>query len=225
MPPPSRNHRTPTGPDTPAFARPPRSRRPERSLARTAADAPPSRPAGAQGAHHRPTRTLSRLHRPTHRNSHRGAFRRPLEFAQYVSLGFGQKARDAGIAVSMGSKGCYDNAVAESFFATLKKDSRTAAPADTPRACLRRLRVHRSLLQPHPPPTRPSATSPLSSSRPRTRERQSESRSTTRLASSHVSGEASPLQSASLSSCTPRSIAGSARWACPNTTPGGQSPA
>jgi putative transposase len=43
--------------------------------------------------------------------------------AQYVSLGFGQQARDAGIAVSMGSKGdAYDNAVAESFFATLKKE-------------------------------------------------------------------------------------------------------
>jgi transposase InsO family protein len=43
--------------------------------------------------------------------------------SQYVALGFGQKARDAGIAVSMGSKGdCYDNAVAESFFATLKKE-------------------------------------------------------------------------------------------------------
>ena len=43
--------------------------------------------------------------------------------SQFVSLAFGQKARDAGIAVSMGSKGCaYDNAVAESFFATLKKE-------------------------------------------------------------------------------------------------------
>ena len=43
--------------------------------------------------------------------------------SQYVSLGFGQAARDSGIAVSMGSKGdCYDNAVAESFFATLKKE-------------------------------------------------------------------------------------------------------
>jgi transposase InsO family protein len=43
--------------------------------------------------------------------------------SQYVSLGFGQAARDAGIARSMGSKGdCYDNAVAESFFATLKKE-------------------------------------------------------------------------------------------------------
>jgi putative transposase len=43
--------------------------------------------------------------------------------SQYVALGFGQQARDAGIAVSMGSKGdAYDNAVAESFFATLKKE-------------------------------------------------------------------------------------------------------
>jgi putative transposase len=43
--------------------------------------------------------------------------------SQFVSLAFGQKARDAGIAVSMGSRGdAYDNAVAESFFATLKKE-------------------------------------------------------------------------------------------------------
>ncbi len=43
--------------------------------------------------------------------------------SQFVSLAFGQSARDAGIAVSMGSRGdCFDNAVAESFFATLKKE-------------------------------------------------------------------------------------------------------
>jgi putative transposase len=49
--------------------------------------------------------------------------RGPLESAQYVALGFGQQARDAGIAVSMGSKGdAFDNAVAESFFATIKKE-------------------------------------------------------------------------------------------------------
>jgi transposase InsO family protein len=43
--------------------------------------------------------------------------------SQYVSLGFGQAAREAGIAISMGSRGdAYDNAVAESFFATLKKE-------------------------------------------------------------------------------------------------------
>lgn len=43
--------------------------------------------------------------------------------SQYVSLGFGLEARRAGIALSMGSVGdAYDNAVAESFFATLKKE-------------------------------------------------------------------------------------------------------
>src|SRR3954447_3110743 len=43
--------------------------------------------------------------------------------SQFVSLAFGQQARAAGIARSMGSKGdCFDNAVAESFFATLKKE-------------------------------------------------------------------------------------------------------
>jgi putative transposase len=43
--------------------------------------------------------------------------------SQYVSLAFGQRVREAGIAVSMGSRGdAYDNAVAESFFATLKKE-------------------------------------------------------------------------------------------------------
>jgi putative transposase len=43
--------------------------------------------------------------------------------SQYVSLAFGQQAREAGIAISMGSRGdAYDNAVAESFFATIKKE-------------------------------------------------------------------------------------------------------
>ena len=42
---------------------------------------------------------------------------------QFVSLGFGQECAKAGIARSMGSRGdCWDNAVAESFFATLKKE-------------------------------------------------------------------------------------------------------
>jgi putative transposase len=46
--------------------------------------------------------------------------RRPLEYAEYVSVAFGQAARNAGIARSKGD--CFDNAVAESFFATLKKE-------------------------------------------------------------------------------------------------------
>jgi putative transposase len=42
---------------------------------------------------------------------------------QYVSLAFGKAAHQAEIAVSMGSRGdAYDNAVAETFFATLKKE-------------------------------------------------------------------------------------------------------
>jgi putative transposase len=42
---------------------------------------------------------------------------------QYVSLAFGRAAREAGIAVSIGARGdAYDNAVAETFFATLKKE-------------------------------------------------------------------------------------------------------
>lgn len=43
--------------------------------------------------------------------------------SQYVSLVFGRRCRQAGIARSMGSKGdAYDNAVKESFFASLEKD-------------------------------------------------------------------------------------------------------
>jgi putative transposase len=42
---------------------------------------------------------------------------------QYIGLTFGQAAHDAGIAQSMGSVGsCFDNAVAETFFATLTKE-------------------------------------------------------------------------------------------------------
>lgn len=40
---------------------------------------------------------------------------------QYTALAFGQQCREAGIRPSMGSVGdCYDNALCESFFATLE---------------------------------------------------------------------------------------------------------
>ena len=43
--------------------------------------------------------------------------------SQCVALRFGERCREAGIHRSMGSKGdCFDNAVSESFFATLEKD-------------------------------------------------------------------------------------------------------
>ncbi len=42
---------------------------------------------------------------------------------QYTSLAFGAALREAGLLPSMGSVGdCYDNAAAESFFATLKTE-------------------------------------------------------------------------------------------------------
>jgi putative transposase len=42
---------------------------------------------------------------------------------QYTSLAFGQRAREAGISLSMGSTGdAYDNALAESFFASLETE-------------------------------------------------------------------------------------------------------
>jgi transposase InsO family protein len=47
--------------------------------------------------------------------------RRPLEPGQYTSLAFGRRCRQAGIAHSMGFIGdSYDNALAESFFASLE---------------------------------------------------------------------------------------------------------
>lgn len=42
---------------------------------------------------------------------------------QYTSYGFGKRCREAGIVPSMGSVGdAYDNAMAESFFATLERE-------------------------------------------------------------------------------------------------------
>jgi len=42
---------------------------------------------------------------------------------QYTSIAFGKRCREAGVRPSMGSVGdCYDNAMCESFFATLECD-------------------------------------------------------------------------------------------------------
>ena len=69
--------------------------------------------------------------------------------SQYTSLAFGERCRESGIAQSMGSTGdAYDNAMCESFFATLeceliwKRSFRTAADARA-----RGVRLHRRLLQ------------------------------------------------------------------------------
>jgi transposase InsO family protein len=47
--------------------------------------------------------------------------RRPLEPGQYTSLAFGRRLAETGLVASMGTVGdALDNAVAESFFATLE---------------------------------------------------------------------------------------------------------
>jgi putative transposase len=46
---------------------------------------------------------------------------RPIEFTQYAAIEFGRRCREAQVRPSMGSVGdCYDNALCESFFATLE---------------------------------------------------------------------------------------------------------
>lgn len=66
--------------------------------------------------------------------------RRPLESAQYSSLAFGGRCREAGVRPSMGSVGdAYDNAMCESFFATLEREllerRRFASQAEAKMAC------------------------------------------------------------------------------------------
>ena len=47
--------------------------------------------------------------------------RRLFEFTQYTSLAFGKRCEEAGVRPSMGTVGdCFDNAMCESFFATLE---------------------------------------------------------------------------------------------------------
>jgi len=47
--------------------------------------------------------------------------RRPVESAQYTSIAFGTRCAEAGVRPSTGSVGdAYDNAMCESFFATLE---------------------------------------------------------------------------------------------------------
>ena len=47
--------------------------------------------------------------------------RRPFESTQYTSIVFGMRCREVGVRPPMGSVGdCFDNAMCESFFATLE---------------------------------------------------------------------------------------------------------
>ena len=57
----------------------------------------------------------------TYAHSNKQMLLRPVESAQFTSWAFIQRARDAGLAVSMGSIGdCFDNAVIEAFWARMQ---------------------------------------------------------------------------------------------------------
>ena len=125
IPPPSRNHRTPTGAETPADG--------GRLLARCALgdrlpEPPPMihppdrRP--ARRPHRRPPRLLPRPQPSAHRNllSSRCCDDR-VESAQYTSHDFGQVLDDHQVLQSIGSVGdAYDNAMAESFVDSFKTE-------------------------------------------------------------------------------------------------------
>ena len=59
--------------------------------------------------------------------------------SQYTSLAFGKRCREMGAVTSTGSAGgCFDNAMAESFFATLECElncPRRSPPATLPGPC------------------------------------------------------------------------------------------
>jgi putative transposase len=74
--------------------------------------------------------------------------------SQYTSLAFGQRLRESGIAASMGSVGdCYDNALAESFFATLETElidrSDWATPAEATAAVFEYIEVFYNRIRRH----------------------------------------------------------------------------
>lgn len=58
-----------------------------------------------------------------HRRPDRGLIHHSDHGCQYTSLAFGRRVREAGLSQSMGTVGdCFDNAVAESFFASLETE-------------------------------------------------------------------------------------------------------
>ena len=80
----------------------------------------------------------------------RGVIHHSDQGSQYTSIEFGHRCRDAGVRPSMGSVGdAYDNAMCESFFATLECEllARSLPVQDTGRSAQRHLRVHRRFLQ------------------------------------------------------------------------------
>ncbi len=75
----------------------------------------------AMAAHMRAALVTRALDMAVERRRPAGVIHHSDQGSQYTSLAFGSRCRRAGVRLSMGSVGdCYDNAMAESFFATLE---------------------------------------------------------------------------------------------------------
>jgi putative transposase len=75
----------------------------------------------AMSTHLRTTLVLDALQMAIRQRRPRSVIHHSDQGSQYTSLAFGQRCRAAGVRPSMGSVGdCYDNALCESFFATLE---------------------------------------------------------------------------------------------------------
>jgi putative transposase len=75
----------------------------------------------AMSPHLQTTLVMDALHMAIQQRHPEDVIHHSDQGSQYTSLAFGQRCRDAGVRPSMGSVGdCFDNALCESFFATLE---------------------------------------------------------------------------------------------------------
>ena len=124
MPPDLRNHLEPTGGDTPAS-------RAASSLERPVAIAAQNRTSSSRRAESgrpgecnllRPDQSDRRL-RTVIATSYARLLQRTIELAQYCSIEYQAVLKKHGLLISMSGKGnCYDNAVVETFFKTIKSE-------------------------------------------------------------------------------------------------------
>lgn len=86
----------------------------------------------AMATHLRTQLVLDALQMSIHQRNPKGVIHHSDQGSQYTSLAFGHRCREAGILSSMGSVGdCFDNALCESFFATLECELLDRVPLRT----------------------------------------------------------------------------------------------
>src|SRR5262245_24344737 len=122
MPPASRNHRVPTADDTPALTAAFSLECPVAIATqnRRCSSRRPTEGRPGECSFARPARS-ERLPRVVIATPFDAVLRRPVELRQYASSAYQGVLKQHGIVCSMSRRGvCWDNAVAESFFATLK---------------------------------------------------------------------------------------------------------